>query len=832
MRWRRLLALGAALGCVAVGGVWFWLVAGGPEWLIARRYASLLPGSLRVAEVELAGFDQAWLRGIELLDDEGRTVAEVEMVTVIGSWSGEPPELVQGRGVVLQLDAGSRPFWQRWLQAVDALRASAAASGAACRLQVDDIRLQGAGVALENMQLQGRVQRGAHALNFQLGPAATAALQSDPASGVTRLVLDGSWPLRRLAGLVHGCGLLALDPAALALLPAEVDCSDSFMDLDAAGGGTLALAIEPDSLPVPVPLRSLRVHGDLLRPEDGLQVTIGIVGVTEALRAELSVDWRHRQLRIAQLHGQVPLAPVFALADWRPPAVIADWLPPAVELQGQAWQVDLTGPVSATGDWVVQWPSGSARGWASFTDDGLAIERIVLRDRVLGECDARLQLDSSGNGRLVWSRVQFAPTMAFLHGLAKAETGVDLLPFVQAVNAVLPQGSFSWQLSAGKRSLSLGLSGADGAQMRISLDAADFGALRAARIPLAIIQALAPDVRLAAGMVERLQASRGARGWDLQMTVSGGDIGIGAWRLQPVDGDLRYRRLADDRFALRWDFAEDAWLAYEGGRSSGRLQADLVEIASLLPRVRGPVTLPPLSGRVRLDCQLNESTIATPVRLDALQVDGLDWPGIFADLVGTTTGTLTWWQGRLEAVLSGVVNDGVVTAAGWNIPVESGKPEWHAAVAWDGVDRLLRVRQFLARGPVDAATRFTLGVRGDLRLQAPYDGSLQLVVDPVNTRWLHGMLGRPQLSDGLRVAGEASLVANLGYRQTGLELVEGWVLPIGMDLELFDGVLALQGIRGSIHLPRQAIAGPGPRPPSQTGTGTPDETQTATEKDP
>ena len=277
----------------------------------------------------------------------------------------------------------------------------------------------------------------------------------------------------------------------------------------------------------------------------------------------------------------------------------------------------------------------------------------------------------------------------------------------------------------------------------------------------------------------------------------------------PADDDLLLSTVAIDFGqpvgALQWTTQGEG----------GRLQVAGDDLTAALRLLRGPVALPLSGRRYDLDCDLamtDEVVRAFLRRLRATDLAvGVGLRGLDLDLTGLASARGAQRE-KIEFGLEGRLTAGELLVPSWRLPLGVYQPAVRVEATLDMAAGTLDLhRCHLATGDQGGATRATASLDGRLVLTtggpatAAASGHLQIVIDPVDLGFIASAAPALAMPEGQKACGSIALVATLRRETGGRTAFDGWLLPQGAELDLLDGAVLLQGLRGALRFPVQSV---------------------------
>lgn len=485
------------------------------------------------------------------------------------------------------------------------------------------------------------------------------------------------------------------------------------------------------------------------------------------------------------------------------------WLPERADLAGTSLRF-LPEERRLTGTSRPTWDGGHAETSLVVDADGLRLPHAVTVDGRLGSAEGALAVPfdtrvlsveiarwAPGPGLPIPQQVPVADLLRLLPAarLTVAPDGprvvIACLPGLGPQPGDAPRGEIRWRRDAPL-------------------------VIEAAHLPLPLARRFVPEVVLpTGGMITRLVIEWEDSLQRLGASIEAAEVGIDKWTLRDLDLELDVVAVDPHDPAAGYAIRADLPMAGVTHRD-GVLTVTVARLEELVPHVIGPAPLPRLRGLLKVVSEVGRADGGGwKGRIQHFGVAGLGSDQSLREFAAASKGQFTWADRRLEVQLNGQLVSGELGLPnGWldlsartpifttTVSIQPGRLELHEALA-RAADRFGQ----------PAKDGFTAELRG--RGEPDLTGAITGVIDHADIGWFKRNTILVPLPGSAEVAGEGAVTFTL--RGVGGEVVgvEGYVLPLNVDLTLLDGKLDISGITGALRfsLARPgAVAAPAPEP--------------------
>ena len=519
----------------------------------------------------------------------------------------------------------------------------------------------------------------------------------------------------------------------------------------------------------------------------------------------------HPPLGIVLTQARIGLADLFAaltgLGLMPEQDQLLPWLPAEADLAGTSLRAVPQARV-LTGTSRPTWAGGHAEATITMDAAGLRLPRMVVRDDRLGSAEGTLAVAFDTRVLTVaverWTPGPKLPIPAQI-------PVADLLRLLPAARAtVVPQGP---------RITITCLPGLDAqpvtaprAEIRWSRGPL---VVEAAHLPLPLARRFVPEAVLpTGGTITRLLVEWEGSLQRLGASIAKAEVAIDKWTLHDLDIELDAVALDPHDPAAGFAIHADLPMASVVHRGD-QLTITIARLDDLVAHVTAPAPLPRLRGLIKVTSEVIRSDEGWKGRIQHLGVAGLASDLSLRDLAAAAKGQFIWADRRLEVQLTGQLVSGELGLPnGWldlsartpifttTFSIQPGRVELHEALA-RAADRFGQ----------PAKDGFTAELRG--RADPDLTGSLTGVIDHADIGWLKRNSILVPLPSSAEVVGEGAVTFTLRSTDGVVAGVDGYVLPLNVDLTLLDGKLDISGITGALHfsLVRPSAAPvPAPKP--------------------
>jgi len=247
---------------------------------------------------------------------------------------------------------------------------------------------------------------------------------------------------------------------------------------------------------------------------------------------------------------------------------------------------------------------------------------------------------------------------------------------------------------------------------------------------------------------------------------------------------------------------------------AGVLTLTIARLDQLVAHIEAPAPLPRLRGLLKVTSEVRRGEQGGwKGRILHLGVAGLASDQAVRELAAAAKGQFSWADRRLEVKLDGQLVSGELGLPnGWldlsartpifttTCSIQPGRIELHEALA-RAADRFGQ----------PAKDGFTAELRG--RGEPDLTGAITGVIDHADIGWFKRNTILVPLPGSAEVAGEGAVTFTLRAARGEVAGVDGFVLPLNVDLTLLDGQLDISGITGALRFSlARPSAAPGPAP--------------------
>lgn len=485
-----------------------------------------------------------------------------------------------------------------------------------------------------------------------------------------------------------------------------------------------------------------------------------------------------------------------------PPAGLAPWLPGLVEVGGSTIQID---PVSDTvrGQATATWSGGSASCQIDADARRISLRRLVASDQRLGSIEGALSAGRAGE----WASLDAATW--------RAGAGLPIpagLPLAD-IAKLLPELQVRWP--TGDRRTSVALVGPGRARLEALVGGPSPVRIAAAELPLVMIQGLLPrPLVLGGGHVVSATATMDPGRPEFSGEVRQARLLAEGWSFGPLDGQVAAVATPDGgvQVSARLPIGpgEGTGIAFTGEASGGRIVVDCPAIEALLARLRGPIRLPDVTGKVGFEIRYRIAGGGVQVDVPRLELSEalirLANRDFARRVSARMSGAVTAGAATIEVDLGGHLRSGDVRIPDEWLPLAAQSPLFSidiAAAMREGQLAELVLRRAMVRA-ADASGEPTPGgysaqLEGKLSGEG-LAGRVVGIVDHADLAWIASRIVPGQV----KVDGEGAVAFQALIDGGEARRIDGTFLPLGADLDIERGKLRVGGITGGI---RFAIGG-------------------------
>jgi len=601
---------------------------------------------------------------------------------------------------------------------------------------------------------------------------------------------------------------LAIDRAAVAW---GREFAAALLRLPASTAARQPLAIDLSELRIEIVggllVTGLRVTGSVNGPAVNLVLSGQLAGEPFEL-ALTTVDGPRYRLHLKRLAVDLPhlLLVLDALGVPQLGAQVrsdlAAWLPTLVHLDDLQVEFDLAARRLRTlATARPRWHGGEGAADLVLDQGGLVLTNARADDAALGKAQGRVHV-AVPEGDLTVDIADWRPGPRLA---LPAEVPIrEVLAYLPAARLHLRH-----PLAAdGKRHLHLNLTalpaGADPQRSPTHLDVSwthDQGLrIYGEALPLPLAQSWLPAGLVAiTGRIHAFFVQLNPRLSEMRARVHGGELRWSGWTFSDLELAASVLPTAGDGFAASVHLPDEAALGWTGSGSAATLSLNLPRIQSVLPNLRGPHPLPPLTGGVELRADLVIAADAITGQVKHIACTDLANDGIFSGLTSSARGSFSQKDGTTALKIDGqLVRGRVRLSAGW-LDLAARTPIYAAGI--DYRPERIVVKELIARA-ADSHGRavtggYTIGVKGEL--DRGLAGRLHGVVDHADLAWIKANSIVVELPASATVVGEGAATFTATLAARAVQQIEGFFLPLNTDISLFNGSLEIGGITGAVR---------------------------------
>lgn len=479
------------------------------------------------------------------------------------------------------------------------------------------------------------------------------------------------------------------------------------------------------------------------------------------------------------------------------PEGITPWLPGTVDASGTRFEIDV---VSNTfrGAALAVWNGGKGSCEIDADPRRVVLRRLAVEDKRLGGIEGTVTADRAG-ASFALDATSWRPG-----------DGLPLPPGIPLADMtrLLPELQVRWPTS--DRRTSVALVGPGRARLEVALGGGAPPRLSAAELPLVMAQGLLPKpLLLGGGHVVTASAVLNEGRPEFSAEVRQARLIAEGWSLGPIDGMVAavVAPGGSVQVSARLPIGpgNGTTIAYNGGTANGRLTVDCPAIDGLLARLRGPIQLPDLTGKLNLDAEFKVEPAQVQVKVASLELGGAVLRLLgrdFARNVGARlSGAGRVTKDQIEVDLGGHLRSGELRIPGDWLQLAAMTPIFSLDVAAsmrDGQVSEISLRRAMVRA-ADAAGEATPGgysaqIEGRIAGER-LSGRAVGIVDHANLAWLTSMI----VPGTVQVVGEGAVAFQAEVDGGEVRRIDGTFLPLGADLDVERGKLRVGGITGGIR---------------------------------
>ncbi|HYE06853.1 MAG TPA: hypothetical protein VEL07_15155 [Planctomycetota bacterium] len=632
----------------------------------------------------------------------------------------------------------------------------------------------------------------AHLDAVAVGPAGDAKVTAE------RVTVDGSLFGGRISALRIDGLHATIDRDAVAWIG---DLARSLAARSGGGGApadlefTVSGAID---IAQAMPLDNLFIRGAVR----GERVRARLTGTLAGEPIEWFVDHEDTAAGVRRIfevrHAPIRLTPLFTalnrLTDLKEQADLLRWLPEVAELGGTRLVLE-PGATAAVGPFVATWQGGEGGGLLTLSATGLRLDDARAEDRELGNARGTLQ-------------VAYQPTR--LEVDVPAWSPGPRVPIPEEVPlrelfALLPAAHLVMLEEDDKSRVYLTLAPdttlAGKRAVEVRWRKTSPWRIIANDLPLDLAKPwIPPNLALTGGRIDRLEVTIDDGLRFLEARLDGVALASEDWTLSELAPVLTVVPLADDpgtEEEPNFDatvVADAFMLRHRGDDRQGRVEIAIPDLDRLGSHVQGSRPTPTLAGSVGLDLTWRaRADDGWDGELANLTARDVAVAGALVDVDLDARGAFGWSASARSVRLDGTLTAGELRVAGRAVPLASRSPRFTATVLDEAGHIVLS--ELLARAEGDHG--FTVGLDGRIN-RASLDGELGIVVDRADLGWLSEQGELVPMPKKAKLAGEMSLSATARIADAAVQRVDGWLLPLGTELDLNNGEIVISGIKGAI----------------------------------
>jgi len=545
----------------------------------------------------------------------------------------------------------------------------------------------------------------------------------------------------------------------------------------------------------------------------GGALTGSLTGTLGAAPLEVAIapeDGTRPALAIAVKQARIHLADLFAaLAGLElMPAQdqLLSWLPAEVDLAGTRLRF-LPEARQMTGASRPTWAGGYAEATIAVDATGLRLPRFATVDERLGSAEGTLAVAFAT--RVLTAEVARwspGPKLPIPDKIPTADL-LRLLPTARVT--VAPEGPRVVITCLP----SLGALAADAPRAEVSWRKKGPLVVEAAQLPLPLARRFVPEAVLpTGGTITRLQVEWEDSLQRIDASIAKAEVAIEKWTLRDLDLELDVVAIDPHDAAAGYAIRADLPMASVVQRGD-LLTITIARLDELVAHVVGPSPLPKLRGLLKVSSELTRTDAGWKGRILHFGVAGLGSDQALRELAAAAKGQFSWGDRRLEVQLAGQLVSGELgLPSGWldlsartpilatTFSIQPGRIELHEALA-RAADRFGQ----------PAKDGFTAELQG--KSDPDLTGSLTGVIDHADIGWFKRNTILVPLPGSAEVAGEGAITFTLRSAGGVVTGVDGYVLPLNVDLTLLDGKLDISGITGALRFSlAKPTAAPVPKP--------------------
>jgi hypothetical protein len=479
------------------------------------------------------------------------------------------------------------------------------------------------------------------------------------------------------------------------------------------------------------------------------------------------------------------------------PDGIIPWLPGLVDGSGTTFQIDV---VSNTFRGLAKavWGGGKASCEIDADARRVTLRRLSVDDQRLGGLDGQAAADRAGSWLSVDANAwKTGPGLPIPNGLPLSDMA-----------KLLPELQVRWPTS--DRRTSVALVGPGRARLEIILGGNAPPRLNAAELPLVMAQGLLPKpLLLGGGHVVTASAVLNEGRPEFSAEVRQARMLAEGWSFGPLDGMVAAVVTAGGgvQVSTRLPIGPEpgTTISFNGGPTSGKLTVECPAIDALLTRLRGPIQLPDLTGRLDMDAEFTVEPQQVQVKVARLELSsavlrllGRDFA---RDISAKMSGGARVGKDLVEVDLGGHLRSGELRIPDEWLSLAARTPLFSlevTATMHEGQVAELSLRRAMVRA-ADAAGEPTPGgysaqLEGKLSGER-LNGRVVGIVDHADLAWLTSRI----VPGHVQVSGEGAVAFQSDIAGGEVRRIDGTFLPLGADLDVERGKLRVGGITGGIR---------------------------------
>jgi len=570
----------------------------------------------------------------------------------------------------------------------------------------------------------------------------------------------------------------------------------------------------------PRPVRVEVVDGTLELPGGllltGAAVQVDALGAHARVEGTASLDGRPMRVAVATDRAS-PEAPIITTIEVREgqispralitvfegigmikeaPDVFDPFLPPLVDCAGTRILRDVVSD-TLRGEVTAAWPEGQGSCVIEADARRVVLRRLVVRDAKLGSASGELTADRAGTmvafDASAWSA---GPGLPLPSGLPMAD-----------VARLLPELQVRWPTP--DRRTSLAVVGPGRARLEVVIGGTSPPRLTANELPLVLLQGLLPPPLLIGGghivqagaVLHEGRPEFSARLSQARMLAQG-------WSLGPIDGQVAAVLVPGGTVQVSADLLSGEQplgrMSFSGNAANARISVDCGAVESLIARLRGPASLPDLTGSFAALAEVT-FTPAVSIELANLELDKaalrLRNHDFIRALSAKLRGKARIADGKVDISLDGHLRSCEVRIPGEWYALTPPSPRFTLDASVRQVQGQL-AELVLGRAMVRAADASGEPIPGGYSAQ--FEGRL---AGEHLAGTIHGVLDHADLArltslvvpGQVKVGGEGAAALQVHIDGGEVVRIDGALLPLGADLDIERGKLKVGGITGSVR---------------------------------